>query len=225
MRFPFFSLTLSTALTTLLLAKSHLCEAGTHLRTPRERALEPFLTSGTCGGYEQGHRTCKGDSLPVEFDRKGSCNSTESTHRECDTDANRQSCLDACAAFSNDQGCCSFRALLVSGRNGVDPTTGKYGCLWYPGSTEIIYTGNRGWYAALCEEVDHPTDTLEPTTTPTKAPTEVPTQPPTNVGFLPEACCSCQFLNLIASTFVVFEHSLPQLILRRRLADRPNLSW
>jgi len=67
-------------------------------------------------------------------------------------------------------------------RNGIDSSTGKYGCLWHQGSTEIVYNGNQDSYGALCQQTTSATlgSTLSPTKVPTHSPTDMPNLSPTD---------------------------------------------
>eukprot|EP00485_Elphidium_margaritaceum_P007983 CAMPEP_0202702856 /NCGR_PEP_ID=MMETSP1385-20130828/15786_1 /ASSEMBLY_ACC=CAM_ASM_000861 /TAXON_ID=933848 /ORGANISM="Elphidium margaritaceum" /LENGTH=126 /DNA_ID=CAMNT_0049360593 /DNA_START=8 /DNA_END=384 /DNA_ORIENTATION=+ len=99
------------------------------------------------------HLTCAtGTAIyNVDFPRLGACNSDTSGWRDCDNQENIDSCRSACENDAADgDGCCTYRSHLASGSNGIDSSTGKYGCLYYVGSTATTGAGASDIYAGMC---------------------------------------------------------------------------
>lgn len=125
--------------------------------TKKSRPLKASKSSSiktlSCSSFEGGHLTCSGGgtgAVNVDFQRKGTCASTSSQWRDCDNEENRNSCLAECSK-KDANGCCSYRAHLASGNNGIDANTGKYGCLYYPGDgQELQYNGNTDIFGSIC---------------------------------------------------------------------------
>ena len=124
------------------------------MKADRHRGLQDCQDKAvlSCAPFEGPHKTCQiggGDGIPVEFARQGACASSNSDWRDCNNEENRNRCLVACSEMDSE-GCCSYRAHLASSNNGIDSNTGKYGCLYYPGSETLVGNGNADIYGSIC---------------------------------------------------------------------------